>query len=300
MPFCLQSCCDACKFFLTYFPLEKKEKASFFSLWLIQGNIYLWEFPRRTKKAELEGQKPHLQHWRETESPLALPCCAAGALFQLVHGLFQPLGSAQMNHNPEFIRFLSHTTPLCPVASHKHLLGLQRSLWSFCREYATYISLRIPAMALMLLWGAWNASGIRPQVSSDNGTQILKRNEKPKLCKSTAPSNWQLPFPSPVGSCRFPVWRWGGADLIRGGCHAAVSVFVGGSSDRCFRSCRATHGSHGPQVPACCFPADVLLNDSVPAWFICCWGSYTTNILTYLIVPQIEPKQAPRWFYYTI
>lgn len=35
-----------------------------------------WEFPGRTKKAELEGQKPHLQLWRETESPSALPCSA--------------------------------------------------------------------------------------------------------------------------------------------------------------------------------------------------------------------------------
>lgn len=228
MPFCLQSCCDACNFFLTYFPLEKKEKACFFSFWLIQGNTYLQEFPRRTKKAELEGQKPHLQHWRETESPLGLPCSAAGALFQMVHGLFQPLGSAQMNHNPEIIRFLSHTSSLHLVASHKHLLGQQRNLWSFCQEYVTYISLRITTLALTLLWGTLNASGIRPQVSSDNGTQILKRNEKPKLCKSTAPSHSQLPFPSPAGSCRFPVCRWGGTDLIRGGCHAQVSVFVKG------------------------------------------------------------------------
>lgn len=192
MPFCLQSCCDACNFFLTYFPLET---ACFSSLWLIQGNTYLWEFPGRTKKAELERQKPHLQHWRETESPLALPCSAAGDQVQLVWGLFRPLGSARMNHDPEFIRFLSHTSPLCPVASHKHLLSLPRNLWSFCREYVTYISLRITTTAPVLLSGAWNASGIRPQVSSDNGTQILKRNEKPKLCKSTAPSNSQFPFP---------------------------------------------------------------------------------------------------------
>lgn len=75
-------------------------------------------------------------------------------------------------------------------------------------------------MALTLLWGARNASGVRPQVSSDNGTQILKGNEKPKLCKSTAPGNSQLPFLCPVGSCRFPVCRGGGTDLIRGACHA--------------------------------------------------------------------------------
>lgn len=147
MPFSLQSCCDACNFFLMYFPLEI---ARFFSLRLIQGNTYLWEFPR-TKKAELEGQKPHLQHWRESESPLTPLCSAAQTLFQLVHGLFQPLGSAQVNHNSEFIRFLSHTSPLCPVASYKHLLGLQRNVWSFCKEYVTYISLRITTMAPTLL-----------------------------------------------------------------------------------------------------------------------------------------------------
>lgn len=50
-------------------------------------------------------------------------------------------------------------------------------------------------MVLMLLSGALYPSGIRPQVSSDNETQILKRNENPKLCKSTALSNSQFPFP---------------------------------------------------------------------------------------------------------
>lgn len=114
---------------------------------------------------------------------------------QLICVLFQPLGSVRRNRDTEFNRFLSHTSPLCPVASHKHLLVLQRNLWSLSREYVAFISLRITTVAFVLLSGAWNASGIPPQVSSDNGTQILKRNEKPKLCKSTALSNSQFPFP---------------------------------------------------------------------------------------------------------
>lgn len=184
-----------------------------------------WEFPGRTKKAELEGQKPHSQHWREPESPLALPCSAAGALVKLVCVLFQPLGSVRTNHDPVFNRFLSHTSPLSPVASHKHLLGLQRNLWSLCSEYVAFISLRITIMTFMLLLVAWNASGIRPQVSSDNGTQILKRNETPNYANPPHRVIHNCHSCSPIGSCSFPECRGGGTDLIRGG-FRSKSIYV--------------------------------------------------------------------------
>lgn len=193
MPFCLQSFCDAYDFFSFVFLLRD----CLLLLLLSDRRECLprsWEFPGRTMKAELEGQKPHLQHWGETGSPLAPPGSAARALVQFVCMSFQLLGSVRINHDPEFNRFLSHASPLCPVASHKHLFSWQRNLWSFCREYVAFISQRITTMALMLLSGAWNASGIRPQVSSDNRTQILKRNENPKLCKSAALSNSQFLF----------------------------------------------------------------------------------------------------------
>lgn len=190
MPFYLQSCCDACNFFLIYFPLEI---ACCFPPCLIQGNTYLGPDSSlgETRKQSWRDRN-FIQTLKRNSKSLvpSLFCSTSPGSAGLCAG--SAAGSIRMNHDLQFNRFLSHTSPLCPVASHKHLLSLQRNLWSFCREYVAFISLRITAMALMLLSGAGNASGIRPQVSSDNGTQMLKRNEKPKLCKSTR--NSQFPF----------------------------------------------------------------------------------------------------------
>ena len=246
MPFCLKSCCDACNFFSSMFSFRDR----FLLLPLSDTREYLpscCEFPGRTKKAELEGQKLDLQHWGE--SPLALPCSAAAALVRLVCVLLQLLGSIQMNRDPEFNRFLPHTSPISPVASHKHLFGLQRDLWSFYRECVAFISLRVATMAFILLSGAWNAAGSRPQVSSDNGTQTLKRNEKPKLCKSTALSNSQFPFHSPTGSGRFPVCRGGGTDWTREG-FQSKSVYVCSRQAVCSNA-QGPGSSHLPQFPIC-------------------------------------------------
>lgn len=78
-------------------------------------------------KAELEGQKPHYNIEEKQEVPWLFPALQQELQFSVCMSS-QLLGSAQMNQDPEFNRFLSQTSPLCPVASHKHLLSWQRNL----------------------------------------------------------------------------------------------------------------------------------------------------------------------------
>lgn len=59
MPFCLQSCCDACKFFLTYFPLEKGK--GFFFLPVIDTRKYLsMRIPQENQESRVRGAETSL------------------------------------------------------------------------------------------------------------------------------------------------------------------------------------------------------------------------------------------------